>query len=248
MGNTLTSGRITSIPVSNSIVPSELSSFVYQDLVLHVKTLQHEMAEVAKFLEARWTNEKKIRNEFKSRSLKFVDPYGNVIVDQYMDHELIRTLVRKYKKDYVPRYLHQWIKIGTMNKGTISPMSESELQSTVSDYPDGHQFITYGELPIWIIYNKCIPPQQLMLYVLVTDSMEKIKMEIQESRKLTNIELKSFIINGNTRPNQENWDEGRILKSDDTILSGKLYQQNCIIMAKLSQKEVRSSYFHIHLV
>ncbi|CAF1546601.1 unnamed protein product [Didymodactylos carnosus] len=56
--------------------------------------------------------------------------------------------MKKYKKDYIPKYLQQWIQIGTMNQNEISPLSEAELKSTVSNYANNYQFITYGTVTV----------------------------------------------------------------------------------------------------
>ncbi|CAF5136703.1 unnamed protein product, partial [Rotaria sp. Silwood1] len=50
------------------------------------------------------------------------------------------------------------------------------------------------------------------------------------------IELKSFILNQNLQTNKQPWNEGKILKVDDTVLSSKLYEDNCIIIAKILQE------------
>jgi hypothetical protein len=218
------------------------TSFVYEDLISQVELIQQQMIEMIKSLDDRWKNEKKIRNQLKSRSLVFFDPYGNRTASKYMDHELIGTIFQKYKKDFVPRYLHQWIKIGTMDGNVISPLSDYELKSIVSKYDDGHQFITYGEVIVWIGNYEYLPPQKFVLRVLVTDDVEKIKMQLKEQRTFTNIELKSFIINQNAKPNKKEWDNGITLRSEDTIMSAQLYQDNCIIMAKIMREKVNCDF------
>ncbi|CAF3862828.1 unnamed protein product, partial [Rotaria sordida] len=127
---------------STAVLTTNLTSFVYEDLIFHVQTIQHQMIEIAKYLDDQWKNDKKIREELKSRSITFVDPYGNPITNKYMNHELISTLFKQYKKDYIPKYLQNWVKIGTISENVISPLDDSELQSTVSKYPDGYRFIT----------------------------------------------------------------------------------------------------------
>ncbi|CAF3718970.1 unnamed protein product [Rotaria sp. Silwood1] len=236
MGNSLANGN-NSTAASTVIISKDLSSFVYQDLIFHVQSIQYQMIEIAKYLDDRWKNEQKIQKELKSRSITFVDPYGNSITNKYMDHELISTLFMKYKKNYVPKYLQKWIKIGTMNQNSISTCTDSELKSSVFEYPDGYQFITYGEVKILIVYCEDMSPQQLILSVLLTDTIEKIQMQIQKLRKLPNIELKSFILNQDFQINKQNWNEGKILKANDTVLSSKLYEDNCIIIAKILQEK-----------
>ncbi|CAF1397800.1 unnamed protein product [Rotaria sordida] len=250
MGNSVTDGY-NSTAASTAIISKDPSSFVYQDLIFHVQAIQHKMIEVAKYLDDQWKNKKKILKELKSRSITFVDPYGNPITNKYVDHQLINTLFMKYKKDYVPKYLQKWIKIGTMSQNRISSLIDSESKLSVFEYPDGYQFITYGEVKILLVYREDISPQQLILPVLLTDTIEKIKMQIQNRRKLSNIELKSFILDQDSRTNKQNWNEGRILKLDDTVLSSKLYEDNCIIIAKLLQEKIDSaefiSYFYVFI-
>ncbi|CAF4159693.1 unnamed protein product [Rotaria sordida] len=198
------------------------NSFIYEDLVLHVQKIQRKIVEITKFLEDQWEHEKKVQNELKSRLLTFIDPYRNSIGDKYMDHQSINTILKKYKKNYVPKYLQKWIKLGTMEENVISPLSDYELKSTVSKYVDNYQFITYGEVTVWIGTYENLPPRQ-------------------QQQQVTSIELKSLIINENTRPNKESWNEGRTLKLDDTILSCQLYQDNCVIMAKLIKEKTNDT-------
>jgi hypothetical protein len=71
--------------------------------------------------------------------------------------------------------------------------------------------------------------------------MEKIAMQIkeqQQQQQVTNIELKSCMIDQNVKPNIMNWTEGTPLKSEDTIISSQLYRNNCVIMAKIVNAKV----------
>ncbi|CAF3848745.1 unnamed protein product [Rotaria sordida] len=222
-------------------ISTTLSSFIYEDLVLHVQKIQRKIVEITKFLEDQWEYEKKVQNELKSRLLTFIDPYGNSIVDKYVDHQLINTVLKKYKKDYVPKYLQKWIKIGTMKENVISPLSDYELKSTVSKYADNYQFVTYGEATVWVGTYETLSPRVITLRVLFTDSIDKIKLQLKQQQQVTSIELKSLIINENTRPNKESWNEGKTLKLDDTILSCQLYQDNCVIMAKLIKEKTNAT-------
>jgi hypothetical protein len=126
------------------------SSFIYEDLVSHVQIIQNQMIQIETILDYRWRNEKRKRDELKSRSFTFIDPYGNRTVKKCMDHEFINKITNEYKRNYVPKYLQQWIQIGTINENIISPLTDSELRSTVSNYVDGCQFIIYGEITVWI--------------------------------------------------------------------------------------------------
>ena len=230
--------------VATSAIPT---SFVYEDLISQVQAIQYQIIELTKCLEERQKNDVKVQDELRSRSLVFVDPYGNQTVGKYMDHELFGTVYRKYKKDYVPRYLHQRIKVGTMNGNMILPLDDRELKSTVSTYTDGDEFITYGEITVWLGDYESSPPRKLVLRSRLTDNMEKITMNLKERHKCTNLELKSCTIDSNQRPSENNWNEGTILKSEDTVMSGQLYQDNYIIMAKLIKEKVNSKSFFFQL-
>jgi ubiquitin C len=231
MGNSANKEVSSVVVPTVSIVPY---SFVYEDLVAHVQTIQNQMIEAIKSLDNRWTNEKKTQNQLKSRSFTIIDPYGNPIVNKYMDHELISTVFKKYKKNYVPKYLHQWIKFGKINENHITPLNECELKSTVEKYADGDQFVTYGQVTVWLGNYEYVSHQQFALRVRLMDNMEKIKIQLK--KEVTDVELKTCVLNQNTKPNYNDWNQGKALNSEDTIMSGQLYQDNCVIMAK-SMKE-----------
>jgi hypothetical protein len=224
------------------VVPKMPSSFVYEDLISKVQAIQLQIIESTKLLAERQENEKKVQNELKSRSLTFVDPYGHSIVHQCMDHELINTVFKKYKKEYVPKYLQKWIKFGTKSENEISPLTDSQLKLTVSEYEDGFEFITFGEVIVWTGNDASLSRNKIVLRVLLTDNIETIKIHLNKRQQFSNIELKSIIINQNTSPNNKSWNEGNILKIDDTIVSCQLYRENCIIMAKLTQANVSLTF------
>jgi hypothetical protein len=223
---------------ATAVVSTKPTSFVYEDLVSQVQAIQYQMLEIENVLDNQWRTEKKIQTELKSRSLTFIDPYGNRTVKKYMDHEPINKIIRNYKKNYVPKYLQNWIQIGNMNDNNISSFKECDLKSSVSKYTDGHQFIAYGEVIVWVGSYEDPWPRKIVLKVLLTDTREKIEMKIKEQRQVTNIELKSCTINQNVKPSIMNWTEGTPLKSEDTIISSQLYQNNCVIMAKIVNTKV----------
>ncbi|CAF4106879.1 unnamed protein product [Rotaria magnacalcarata] len=218
-------------------------SFVYEDLIFHIQTMQHQMNAMTKFLDDQCKNDKQLRKELKSHSLKFIDPYGNLTTHECFDYEMINTIFNKYKKDYVPKYLQKWIKIGKINQNIISPFEDHELTLSVSNYTDDYQFITYGELNISIAYGEKAPLQNLLLRVLLTDSIEKIKMLIQELKKIKNLELKSCILNQHGLSNEQCWSQSQLLNLNDTVLSRKLYEGNCGIMATLLEEKVDNQRF-----
>jgi hypothetical protein len=223
---------------TDGVMSTMPSSFVYENLVSHVQAIQTQMTEFENILDDRWKNNKIIPDKIKSHSVTFIDPYGNKMIDQHMDHEPINKLVRKFKKDYVPKYLHQWIRIGTLDKNDISPLTDCDLQSTVSKYANNYQFIAYGEVTVWIGRYESLPPEKCVLKVLLTDDLEKIKLRIKAQQYLPNVELKLIEENQKTVPIVKNWSEGTILKSEDTIMSCRLYQDNCTIMAKVIREKV----------
>jgi len=224
---------------SADVISTMPTSFVYEDLVSQLRTIQNQMTEMENILEKQWKTDTKIQSELKSRSLTFIDPYGNTTVNKYMDHELISKVIKNYKKYYVPKYLQQWIQIGTMNENRISSLNESALKSNVYTYANDHHFVAYGEVNVWVGTYEDPSIRKIVLRVLLTDNMEKIKMQIKEQRKCINIELKSCTIDQGVKPNSTNWSEGTSLKSDDTILSCQLYQNNCVIMAKITKQKVK---------
>jgi hypothetical protein len=224
---------------SADVISRMPTSFVYEDLISQIQTIQNQMTEMETSLDNQSKTNKNIQNELKSRSFTFIDPYGNRTANKYMDHELISKIIKNYKKDYVPKYLQQWIQIGTMNENRISPLDECTLKSTVSMHANGHQFVAYGEVNVWVGTYEDPWPRKFVIRVLLTDNMEKIKMQIKKQQQFINIELKSCTIDQNVRPNSKNWSEATALKSDDTILSCQLYQNNCVIMAKISNQKVK---------
>jgi hypothetical protein len=224
-------------------IPKLSSSFIYEDLVSHIQTIGNQMLEIENILSNRWKNEKRKRDELKSRSLIFIDPYGNRKVSEHMDHELINNIIRKYKKDYVPKYLQEWIQIGTMKENIILPLNDFELKSNVSYYVNGYQFTTYGEAIISISMDEIFQYEVFALSVLLTDNMENIKIKIKDRLQITDMELKLWMININTKVNENIWNEGTMLKSEDTILSCQLYQDDCVIIVKIIPEKVISKMF-----
>ena len=63
-----------------------------------------------------------------------------------------------------------------------------------------------------------------------------MKERLKQCREFDDVELKSCITNA--QPNEENWNEGTTLKSEDTVLSCQLYEENCMIMAKVTKEKV----------
>ena len=214
------------------------TSFVYEDLVSHIQAIHFQMIEGMKYLDNRWNNEEKIHDQLKSHSLSIIDPYGNPMTKQYMDHDLISTVLKNFKKNYVPKYLHQWIQFGHLIGNRIQPLKESNLSSIVAQYRSEYPIITYGEITVWTGDWETVLPYRLSLEARLTDNMANIQMQIKGRTNQTLIELKACIIEKNSRPTQMNWDAGTTLTSEDTIMSKHLYQENCIIMVKVAMEKV----------
>jgi len=98
---------------------------------------------------------------------------------------------------------------------------------------------------VWIGRYESLPPAKCVLRVLLTDDMEKIKLRIKNGRCFPNVELKLRRENQKNAPIEKDWSEGTMLKSEDTIMSCRLYQDNCTIMAKVIREKVNRclSYF-----
>lgn len=198
-----------------------------------VQKMQNQILKTNKVLEDRWKNRKKTRQELKSRSLTFVDPYGNRTTNQYMDHQLLSTVFERYKKNYIPKYLHNWIQIGKMNQSKLVSLKEYELKRTVSEYEDGFEFKTCGKIPVWIRYHQDLPTKNFELTVRLTDNMETIAKQINKRRQCSTLELKSLIFENGGEPTDKDWHESATLKLNDTVLSAQLYQENCVIVAEV---------------
>ena len=223
---------------AGAAVSATLKSFVYEKLLVQVIMMQQQIIKTVQFLDECQKNDKKVQDQLKSRSLTFIDPYGNAISNKYMDHEIISTIFKKYKKSYVPRCLNQWIKFGIMNGNMILPINECDMKSPLAKYTNDDQFVIYGEVVVWIGNYEYLSPQKFVLRVRADDNMEKIKMYIKERQSFTSIELKSCIINEKRQANENDWNDGTILKSEDNIMSSRLYQDNCVVMAKIIEEEV----------
>jgi len=235
MGNQ--TSRSGTSPVA-SVGSTLATTFVYEDLVIHAQSIQYQMIEVIKHLNERWTNDKQLATQLKLTSITIADPYGNKIVNQYMDHQLISTVVKKFKKEYVPKFLHPWIKFGFIHENSIVPLTECELKSTVSKYTDDYQVVTYGEVTVLVGAYEYLPPYKVILRVRLNDNMEKIKLQLKEQLNVVNIELRTSIVDPNVKLTEENWKAGKPLQSEDTIMSRQLYQENCIIMANITKAQV----------
>ena len=212
--------------MARTITLKNSESFVYEDLVLRIQTIQHQMIEGINHLDDQLMKTNKIQNQLKSHPLTIIDPYGNPITKQYMDHELINGIVKKFKKNYVPKYLHQWIRFGQMVENEIISLNESKLNSSVEHYQNEYPIITYGEITIWLGDFQDALPEKIVLKACLTDTMENILINLKKQTNFTDIEFRAWILNENTPPKEKNWNKGTKLKSEDTIMSKDLHQDH----------------------
>lgn len=212
------------------------TSFVYEELVLHVQTLQKQMIEIMKYIHEQCKDKANIPRELESRSFTLIDPYGNAIKNHYMDHEVISAVFKNFKKEYVPKYLQKWIQLGRIEQGVISPLSEHELSKCVSDYDADSQFVTYVGINLVTKYCEGMSPIKSILPVLLTDSIEKIKKQIQNVKRIKDIQLSPFV------PNPQNSDEVQTFRPEDTVLSTRLYDSANAILVKVVETEVKFIY------
>ncbi|CAF3522731.1 unnamed protein product, partial [Rotaria sp. Silwood2] len=130
---------------ATAIQQDEATYFKYEDLISRVQTIQNQVKTMESILENRWNNKKTANNAIKSRSLTFIDPYGNSITNKYMDHEMIGDAIKKFKKTYIPKYLQKWIQSGIHDEQGLRQLDDNKRLSTVSDYVDGFQLVSFGQ-------------------------------------------------------------------------------------------------------
>ncbi|CAF1196350.1 unnamed protein product [Didymodactylos carnosus] len=222
-----------------SVITRMPDLYTYNGLINQIKAIKYQVVTVENLINNRLKNETKNQNQLKFRSLTFLDPYGNQIVNKHMDHELINKIVKIYKKDYVPKYLQRWIHIGHIDHDQISSINESELISTVSECISSHQFIAYGRVTVWLGSYDNPTFKKYVLAVVLIDNMEKIKRQMARLERFMCMELKSCILNNRDELNERDWNEGKVVKWEDTILSSGLYQDNCVLMAKIGNEKIR---------
>lgn len=211
------------------------SSFTYKELVLHVQAIQYQMIEGMKHLDDRWTNDKETRGQLRSHRLTIIDPYGNLITQRYMNQEIVRAILKKFKENYVPKCLHSWIQFGQLIENEIKPLKESQLNSSVGTFEREHPIVTYGVITIWMETSEPDVFQKNVLKVRLNDNIEKIQLQLKRLTDFTTIKLKACTIDQHTKPNKKDWHEGTTLKPEDTIISKNLYENHCFIMGKITE-------------
>ena len=224
--------------MATNVTPKNSESFVYEDLVLRIQTIQHQMIEGINYLDDQLMKAKTIQNQLKSHPLTIIDPYGNPITERHIAHERIHGVVKNFKKNYVPKYFQQWIRFGRMIENEIIPLNESKLNSNVAQLYDGYPIIAYVEISVWISDWQNLVPDKTVLRVRLNDNSEDIQLQLNKQTNLTNIELKICVIDENTTPNEKNWIESELFQPTDTIMSANLYQNNCFILGKVTLEQV----------
>ena len=182
-----------------------ITSFVYEDLISQIQTVQQQMIEMENLLDNRCKTDKKIANELKSRSILFIDHLGYRTVHKCLDHEQFHQILNNYKKNYIPKYLQKWIQFGIMIGDSIFPLTNLQLKSTVSNFENGQEIYCYGEVNVWVGTSEDYWQRQIVVPVCLPDNMEKVKMEIRKQRHLTDIkEWRSSMVDENGKPTEKN--------------------------------------------
>ena len=221
------------------VSPKIPTSFVYKDLVFQTQNIQNQIELANKILDDQWRqSQKKTPQEFQSRSFTFIDPHGIRTNDKFMDHELINTVFRKYKKEYVPRYLKPWIKFGLVNENSITILNDQQLQSTVSKFENGTVFSTYVEVIAWVGNYQKMLPRKVVLTLPPLTNMQTIKEELKKTHSCLDIELRFFTSKESITRELLQWNNGTALQLEGNIISCKLYENNNFIMAKLIERNV----------
>lgn len=214
------------------------TSFVYEELVAHVQQMQVQLKSSIELLRNRWESQKQNSREIKLRSFMFIDPFGNRTTHKYMDHEYLGDICRKYKQEYIPKYLQQSIEIGIIDGDSISALNEKSLRSMISQYGNDTVFCTYVNMNVWIGKGSMWVCDITSIRVLPFSSWERIKTELKNSQKCHDIELRLFTSDQIMEEHKLIWADGTTLKSDETFMSHKLYEKHHALMAKMIEENV----------
>lgn len=216
-----------------------IRTFIYEDLISQVKKIQRRISLMESVLKNRLQNQDIKTDVLKSRLLTFIDPYGNEMTNNYMDHEMLNDVVNSFKKNYIPKFLHPWIQFGIKKHYEIEQLDTSQLLSNVSKYTNGSQFVTFVKVPVWIGTYEGSNIKGFVLNVLLNDTVETLKMRVTKREALDDVELRFYTITEGESPTSAKWDKGTILKPHDTILSTCLYDGKHVIMAKFLNDQVK---------
>ena len=230
---------------ATAVLPPMPTSFVYEDLVSKIVTMQNQMMQVNQTIDGRAINDQKVQRQLASRSFVFIDPFGHRMKHRCIDHWTIHKVVQKFKKEYCPKYLHSWVHVGLWKKDEIHPLTEDEMRRTVSDYPSDQEFVAFGDVRIFITNERCQLLQERSSYVLLTDKLEKLETVVRNIRDqikrrlnvIRRIELRVCQSDPSNQPSDDRWNEGSVCQTGDTIFSVQLYQSNVVVMAKIIEIE-----------
>ena len=97
------------------------TAFVYEDLIDRVQVIQLQMTEMENLIDGRCQNQRKISEGLKHRSLIFIDPYSNRMINEHLDHQLISKTLEKFRQNVIPKYLQPRTQIGIRQDDRIRP-------------------------------------------------------------------------------------------------------------------------------
>ena len=214
------------------------SSFVYENLIDQVQLMQMGIATMLQAIDRRIHDAKPLQCELKHRSFTFIDPFGNEMAMDCMDHEYINRVINRYKREYVPRYLHPRVEFGIRKQNLISALTDGELKSTVFSYDNDRRLIAYVSLTVWYGSYNGTAAEKLLLKVSLMDNMKKIEEGLARHRCFTNVEFKAHICADSTDEGETHWEDGTSLQSEDTIMSSRLYERNRVVLAKFTLQQV----------
>ena len=215
------------------------SSFLYENLIDQVQLMHHGIATMLKALDRRINDAKLLQHELKHRAFTFIDPFGNEMVVDCMDHEYIKHVINKFKQAYVPKYLHQRIEFGIRKQNLISTLTDSELESTVSSYGNDRHLIAYVPLTVWYGSYDGTAADKLQVKVSLMSTMKEIEEQLARRRCFATIEFKTHIHADKTDEVDIRWEGGSPLRSEDTVMSSQLHERNCVVLAKYRLQQVK---------
>ena len=216
-------------------------SFTYDNLVSQVELIRNQIVQYEKAIDDLCKDSSKLPTEVKTHSLVFIDCYGNQMINDEMDHQLMEKVVRKYKKQYIPKYLHEWVQIGIRHNGTDIPLSGIQLKKTVGDFHNRCPLVAYGLIAVWLIDDSNIGSRSLEIPVQLMDDAKMVEIKAERySLTRTALQLKLCTMSQSGKPNEQDWNDGKPLRPDDTILSCHLYRKDLCLLAKLSGNIVKS--------
>ena len=214
------------------------SSFLYENLIDQVQLMHNGIATMLGALDRRINDAKLLQHELKHRAFTFIDPFGNEMAVDCMDHEYIKHVINKFKRAYVPKYLHQRIEFGIRKQNLISTLTDSELESTVSSYGNDRHLITYVPLTVWYGSYDGTAAEKLQVKVLLMSNMKEIEEQLARRRCFATIEFKTHIRADKTDEVDIRWEGGNPLRSEDTVMSSQLHERNCVVLAKYTLQQV----------